>query len=309
MPPDVIYPAGYPASRVPYPVATGPFIFTGFYAGANVGGVLGGTKYLETPSGAFGAAAASVAAVGTSSTAPRGVLGGLEAGYNWQLGYFVLGIETDFSGWDMSSNSGMSAFGTPPAGFGFPPGITYTSSGTVTSNWLYTLRPRVGFANGNMLTYLTAGLAVTNLRFSEFDRSRLRRPVAHRVDVLDRGGLDGRRRRRICAVVQLVHQGGVSLRELLQPDRLTGDGRLPDAHGNDDGQSQRQHSARRLRLPVLIGPHHTQLVIPGQCAALNPESSLVRKRLDFGFRPAVGPGMTGWVFTRGPSFTSPHSPN
>ena len=169
MPPDVIYPAGYPASRVPYPVATGPFIFTGFYAGATVGGVLGGTKYLETPSGAFGAAAASVAAVGTSSTAPRGVLGGLEAGYNWQFGHFVLGIETDFSGWDMSSNSGMSAFGSAAqSGFGVSSRHdTYTSSGTVTSNWLYTLRPRVGFANGNMLTYLTAGLAVTDLRFSE----------------------------------------------------------------------------------------------------------------------------------------------
>jgi outer membrane immunogenic protein len=167
MPPDVIYPANYPAARMPYPAATAPFIFTGFYAGANVGGVLGGSKFLETPSSAFGAGAASVADVGTGSTAPRGVLGGIEAGYNWQIGHFVLGVETDFSGWDMSSNQGMSAFGTPPAGFGFPPGITYTSSGTVTSNWLYTLRPRVGFANGNMLTYLTAGLAVTNLRFSE----------------------------------------------------------------------------------------------------------------------------------------------
>jgi outer membrane immunogenic protein len=167
--PDVIYPANYPAVAVPYPVATGPFLFTGFYAGANVGGVLGGTKYLETPSGAFGPAAASVAGVGTSSTAPRGVLGGLELGYNWQFGHFVLGIETDFSGWDMSSNSGQSAAGLAPPVFGLPPGslITYSSSGTVTSNWLYTLRPRVGFANGNMLTYLTAGLAVTNLRFSE----------------------------------------------------------------------------------------------------------------------------------------------
>jgi outer membrane immunogenic protein len=169
LPPDVIYPAGYPARGAPYPVATGPFLFTGFYAGANIGGVLGGTKYLETPSGAFGPAAASVAGVGTSSTAPRGVLGGLEAGYNWQLGNIVLGIETDFSGWDMSSNSGQSAQGTPPPVFGLPAGtlIPYTASGTVTSNWLYTLRPRVGFANGNMLTYLTAGLAVTNLRFSE----------------------------------------------------------------------------------------------------------------------------------------------
>ena len=158
-PPPVIYPAMYPA-------ATAPFTFTGFYAGGSVGGVLGGTKYLETPSGGFGVAAASVADVGTSSTAPRGVLGGLELGYNWQLGHFVLGIETDFSGWDMTSNSGNSAFGTPPPGF---PGtsVTYSSSTTVRSNWLYTLRPRVGFANGNMLTYLTAGLAVTDLRFSE----------------------------------------------------------------------------------------------------------------------------------------------
>jgi outer membrane immunogenic protein len=97
------------------------------------------------------------------------VLGGLEAGYNWQFGHFVLGIETDFSGWDMSSNSGQTAQGTPPPVFGLAPGalIPYTSSGTVTSNWLYTLRPRIGFANGNMLTYVTAGLAVTNLRFSE----------------------------------------------------------------------------------------------------------------------------------------------
>jgi outer membrane immunogenic protein len=166
-PPDVIYPANYPAAPVPYPVATGPFLFTGFYAGATVGGVLGGTKYLETPSGAFGPAAPFVAAVGTSSTAPRGVLGGLEAGYNWQLGHFVLGIETDFNGWDMSSNSGMAVIEPLPASSGFRPSMTFSSSETVTSNWLYTLRPRVGFANGNMLTYLTAGLAVTNLRFSE----------------------------------------------------------------------------------------------------------------------------------------------
>jgi outer membrane immunogenic protein len=167
MPPDVIYPAGYPARGVPYPVATGPFLFTGFYAGANVGGALGGTKFLETPSGAFpSATAVSIADVGTSSTAPRGVIGGLEAGYNWQIGHFLLGIETDFSGWDMSSNSEQWAVGGPVPILTGAGGV-YTSSGTVTSNWLYTLRPRVGFVNGNMLTYLTAGLAVTNFRFSE----------------------------------------------------------------------------------------------------------------------------------------------
>ena len=166
MPPDVIYPAGYPARGAPYPVATGPFLFTGFYAGANVGGALGGTKYLETPSGAFpSATAVSIAGVGTSSTAPRGVIGGLEAGYNWQFGHFLVGIETDFSGWDMSSNSEQWAVGGPvPV---LPASGVYTSTATVTSNWLYTLRPRIGFVNGNMLTYLTGGLAVTNFRFSE----------------------------------------------------------------------------------------------------------------------------------------------
>jgi outer membrane immunogenic protein len=155
MPPGVIYPAMYP-------VATAPFTFTGFYAGANVGGVLGGSKYLETPNGAFGGLAPGVAAVGTSSAAPRGVIGGLEAGYNWQLGHFVLGVETDFSGWDMSANSGVTGVGNP-----LLLTSTISSSATVNSSWLYTLRPRIGFANGNMLTYLTAGLAVTNLRFSE----------------------------------------------------------------------------------------------------------------------------------------------
>ncbi len=149
LPPGVIYPA-----------ATLPFTFTGFYVGGTVGGALGSSKYLETPGTGFGASAANVAAVGTSSAAPRGVIGGLEAGYNWQINHFVLGVEGDFSGWDLSANSGVT-------GAGLLPGATFSSSATVNSNWLFTLRPRLGFANGNMLTYLTGGLAVANFKFSE----------------------------------------------------------------------------------------------------------------------------------------------
>jgi outer membrane immunogenic protein len=159
MPPAVIYPAGTPPGVV-YPAAAPNFTFTGFYVGGTVGGALAGSKYSETPSGAFGFGAPNVAAVGTSSVAPRGVIGGIEAGYNWQFGHFVLGFEADFSGWDLSASSGVT-------GAGFPFASTLSSTTTLSSNWLFTARPRVGFANGNQLLYLTGGLAVSNVDFAQ----------------------------------------------------------------------------------------------------------------------------------------------
>ncbi len=72
----------------------------------------------------------------------------------------MLGFETDFSGWDMSANSGVTGSGIPLA-------TSFSSSTTVSSNWLFTARPRLGFANGNMLTYVTGGLAVANFDFSQ----------------------------------------------------------------------------------------------------------------------------------------------
>jgi outer membrane immunogenic protein len=147
LPPGVVYPAFAPR-----------FTFTGFYVGGTVGGVLASLNYIEAPSGAFGPAfGPEIAAVGTSSAAPRGVIGGIEAGYNWQVGMFVLGFETDFSGWDLSASSGVSSFG--------PTTLSATSS--INSNWLFTARPRIGFANGNMLTYLTGGLAVSNISLAQ----------------------------------------------------------------------------------------------------------------------------------------------
>jgi outer membrane immunogenic protein len=161
VPPEVIYPAGYPVGGPLVPPVVGPrFTFTGFYVGGTIGGAAGSSKFKETPSGAFvtvlPATIPSIAAVGTSSLAPRGVIGGAELGYNWQVGHFVLGFETDFSGWDMSASTGV----TPR----FP---TPSSTTSVSSSWLFTARPRLGFANGNMLTYLTGGLAVANFDLSQ----------------------------------------------------------------------------------------------------------------------------------------------
>jgi outer membrane immunogenic protein len=186
VPPEVIYPAGYPVGAPLVPPVAGPrFTFTGFYVGGTIGGALGSSQYAETPSGTFAtvvsAAVPNIAAVGTSSTAPRGVIGGIEVGYNWQLGNLVLGFETDFSGWDMSSSSGVVGSGNPsrflpnicpqsiPPAPPLPPcpGTTFRSTASMSSDWLFTARPRIGFANGNQLLYATGGLAVSNVNFAQ----------------------------------------------------------------------------------------------------------------------------------------------
>ena len=174
VPPEVIYPAGYPVGAPLVPPVVGPrFTFTGFYAGGTIGGAAGNSKYKETPSGAFAplvasGAVPSIAAAGTSSTAPRGVIGGVDVGYNWQVGHFVLGLEADFSGWDMSSSAGVVGVGNPTIPAVPPiPGTPFTSTTSTSSNWLFTARPRLGFANGNQLLYLTGGLAVSSVSFAQ----------------------------------------------------------------------------------------------------------------------------------------------
>jgi outer membrane immunogenic protein len=97
----------------------------------------------------------------------------------------VLGFETDLSGWDLSSSAGVVGVGYPglpkqapgtpcpanhPTTRTFPncppiPGFTSTTS--INSNWLFTARPRLGFANGNQLLYLTGGLAVSDVSFAQ----------------------------------------------------------------------------------------------------------------------------------------------
>src|SRR5215471_873497 len=44
----------------------------------------------------------------------------------------------------------------------------FTITQTVETNWLYTLRPRLGFTTGPVLIYGTGGLAMTNLQYQSF---------------------------------------------------------------------------------------------------------------------------------------------
>jgi len=133
-----------PAPQLP-PLEALP-VWTGFYAGLNVGGAFGSSR------NAF-----SIAGFGLPSfdTLPAGVVGGGEAGYNWQTGSWVLGLEASFEG------SGLSGARTAPC---IPPLCgKLAASYTQKTPWFGTLRPRVGYALGNWLLYATGGGALGEL--------------------------------------------------------------------------------------------------------------------------------------------------
>jgi outer membrane immunogenic protein len=106
----------------------------GLYGGLQLGGGFGESRRDFTPP------------EGTTGTyGISGVTGGVTAGYNWQINNIVAGIEGDFSGSDVDGSHNCPA----------------TSHACETySNWLGTVRPRVGYALGSVLPYVTGGLAV-----------------------------------------------------------------------------------------------------------------------------------------------------
>jgi outer membrane immunogenic protein len=80
----------------------------------------------------------------TNSTAnPSGVAGGIQGGYNWHFGQWMVGLEGDIQASGASDTFAAWKFSNP---------------------WFGTLRGRGGFAMNNILIYGTGGLAFGNVR-------------------------------------------------------------------------------------------------------------------------------------------------
>ena len=75
---------------------------------------------------------------------PAGLIGGAQAGYNWQSGELVLGAETDLQLSEANETFASYQFSNP---------------------WFGTLRGRAGLAFSNVLLYATAGLAYGEGKF------------------------------------------------------------------------------------------------------------------------------------------------
>lgn len=82
-----------------------------------------------------------------------GPLAGVQAGFNWQIDNFVLGVEGDAS-WS-GIDGGFNAIDTP--------GDTYFFNADSEINWLASLRGRVGLTWDKVLFYGTGGVAFTDV--------------------------------------------------------------------------------------------------------------------------------------------------
>lgn len=89
---------------------------------------------------------------------------GLVIGRNYQKGRFVQGIEFGWGGFTnrlSQSNNTIAYSPSPGAGSGF------SLNTAANTDWLLTLRPRVGYAVGRFLFEASAGLAVTRLSVAQ----------------------------------------------------------------------------------------------------------------------------------------------
>lgn len=144
--------ADLPAVSGPRISAPAPiFTWTGVYLGANAGaGLSPGNPTFQSQG--FGSNSFDLNPEGR---AQAGFTGGLQGGYNYQIGSTVIGIETDFNYLD---NCRKGTFGAPPAYT--PLAFSSYSLAGGCSDYFGTLRARLGYAFDRVLVYGTAGIAL-----------------------------------------------------------------------------------------------------------------------------------------------------
>ena len=130
------------ARPVPF-YAPQPPSWTGFYIGANAGGGIGNAT------SDFSALGSTFASVDNSLT---GGVAGAQAGYNWQSGPILYGVETDIQ-WSNAKGT-LSAPCVPGLC-----GMALTANYSQEVSWFGTVRGRIGYASNGWLLYGTAGFA------------------------------------------------------------------------------------------------------------------------------------------------------
>ncbi len=129
----------------PPPVAVyAPYNWTGFYIGANAGALFDPDEVDSLTRGYTFNGATS------NSLSPTGFVGGVQAGYNYQISNFVLGVEGDLD------------FSTAKASFNYP-GFSGTATHSTSWPFFADLRARAGIAFDRFLPYITGGVAFANV--------------------------------------------------------------------------------------------------------------------------------------------------
>ncbi|MGM4954224.1 outer membrane protein [Bradyrhizobium barranii] len=130
------------AVRAPMVAPAAVWSWTGFYIGGHAGAGWGTT---ETTLTAITGAPAIPGGIALTQNSKSGFLGGGQAGYNWQSGWAIFGVQGDIAGMDVKGTS-------PCLGIG--------PSCTAKSDWLATVTGRVGgVVADRTLVYVKGGAA------------------------------------------------------------------------------------------------------------------------------------------------------
>jgi outer membrane immunogenic protein len=147
----------------PLPRVVVPAYWTSCYVGGSVGGIVENDTTnirVADPTG-FATAPLAAGVIPTDFNSGRGnVIGGGQLGCNYQVGSWVFGIETDFSGTRLDRGETIN---TAVTGLGF---ASLTSTVSQTLNWLGTGRGRIGVAWDNFLFYATGGAAYGQVSYT-----------------------------------------------------------------------------------------------------------------------------------------------
>ena len=147
--------------------ASASSLWQGPYVGAYVGGGLG-DSHLSTDVGSvtnasYFTTAADINAInnaGSWSKEPSTLLAGIQAGHDWTWQQIVYGIAFDYSTLPLSSSSSATNSYADNSG-------QYSVYTSMQTNWLFTLRGRVGYQSTLYLPnflYFTGGIAMTQLK-------------------------------------------------------------------------------------------------------------------------------------------------
>jgi outer membrane immunogenic protein len=151
------------AVKAPPPAPVPVYSWTGFYIGGNVGyehTKSDFTTIFGAGNGGFSAASvAFISAVGTGSASRDGFTGGGQAGYNWQSGNYLLGIEASINA--LSNSATLNFTGVTPGGTAF------ALSNSLHPKWIVTVNPRVGIVFDRVLFYATGGLAFLHATYNQ----------------------------------------------------------------------------------------------------------------------------------------------
>ncbi|MEW6642165.1 MAG: outer membrane beta-barrel protein [Pseudomonadota bacterium] len=139
-----------------WPVSTSTPSWSGFHVGV-VGGWARATGSQDDIASALGP-------VSSGTFSQSGWTAGGTVGYDWQFGAFTVGVEGDFSAASIDG--------------GVVNGVCATFPCSTKINWLHTGRARAGVALGQVMPYVTAGIAAAGLKAANMNNPSRAEPNA-----------------------------------------------------------------------------------------------------------------------------------